>query len=264
MDTTSFVEPASHGGISMKTLVSLKDISLTFRDRPGETMKAIHDIALDIHEGEFLVLLGPSGSGKSTFLRILSGLETRAEGKIDFAEGVSFRDMGFVFQQFALFPWRTVFENVALPLISRGVPESRIKTLVRKELKEMHLLEFADHFPHELSGGMKQRVGLARALVAKPKVVLLDEPFSELDSFTAEDLRKEIERLWRERDVTFVMVSHNLDETVELADRVVVFSAVPAKIVATFENKLARPRNLRSHEAYALEDSMRAVLRQRD
>ena len=175
----------------MEPIITLKNISKSFKAVP-KPLHVLTNIDLTISSGEFFMFLGPSGSGKSTILRIMSGLEKEYEGKVELGAGISQKDMSFVFQEFALLPWLTVAENIELGLLARNVsPVERQKT-VRKELEILGLDKFAHSYPRDLSGGMKQRVGIARALATDPKIMFLDEPFSELDSFTAEELRKEL------------------------------------------------------------------------
>ena len=170
-------------------------------------------------------------------------------------------DMSFVFQQFALFPWLTVFENIALGLRSRKEPEHTITKKVHHVAADLGLEHFLHSFPRELSGGMKQRVGIARALVTDPKIILMDEPFSGLDSFTASELRKELLRIWEEKKITIVLVTHLVSEAVELSDRIAVVTARPAHIEKIFENPLARPRKNRTKPFYAFEDMITEQVR---
>jgi NitT/TauT family transport system ATP-binding protein len=186
--------------------ITLARVSKTFAGNGHAKTFALENVSLQIQDGEFFIFLGPSGCGKSTLLRIMSGLETASEGECTLADGIFHRDIGFVFQQFALLPWLTVYENVEIGLIARGIPEAERRPAILHELKHLGLEQFAKSFPRELSGGMRQRVGIARALVTNPKLLFLDEPFSELDSFTAAALRTDLLRIWQERKLTVVMV----------------------------------------------------------
>jgi NitT/TauT family transport system ATP-binding protein len=244
----------------MKPIITLKHISKKFTEGRHQT-PVLDDISLEIHEGEFFIFVGPSGSGKSTVLRVMSHLEKDYKGEVVFAEGITPLDMSFVFQQFALLPWLTVHQNIELGLIARKVPEHKRAALVGRELTEFGLEKFAHHFPRELSGGMRQRVGIARALVTSPKIVFLDEPFSELDVFTAEGLRADLLKVWQERKMTVVMVSHIVDEALELADRIAVVTPRPARIERIIHNTLPRPRQKRSPEFFALEDEIISLIR---
>lgn len=245
----------------MAILVELKNVGKVFEDHPGEKLPALHNINLTIEQGEFLLLLGPSGSGKSTLLRILSGLDQKYSGSMSYAPGVTPFDMGFVFQGFALLPWLSVEMNVEIGLIARGVPKEIRKEKVRTELTLLGLEKFAHAKPRELSGGMKQRVGIARALATDPKILFLDEPFASLDSFIAEELRHELLKIWEERKMTVVMVTHMIDEALELADRVAVFTPRPGKIEKIVPVPLPRPRHKRSEHFFKLEDHLYEIIK---
>lgn len=245
----------------MKISLELKNISKSFQEKPGRSLLALKNISLEICAGEFFILLGPSGSGKSTLLRIMSGLEKSHEGRLRVDPEISRLDFSFVFQQFALFPWLNVRENIGLGLMARNIPEKTRNERIAKELKLFGLEKFIHAFPRELSGGMRQRVGLARALSTDPKIIFMDEPFSELDSFTAEELRQELFKVWRERKMTVVMVSHNIEEALELADRIAVLTPIPGQIEKIIENPLPRPREKRSEDFYRLYDELYKLIR---
>ena len=238
--------------------LSLTDIGRTFRN--GRVTRAVQGISLDIKPGEFFVFVGLSGSGKSTILRMMSGLDRPTVGKVHLGEGIGPNDINFVFQQFALLPWLTVRENVELGLIGRGVPEHDRRRRAYAELELLGLGKHTESLPRELSGGQRQRVGIARALVTKPKILFMDEPFSELDSVTADQLRLDLLRIWEEQKFTVVLVTHILSEAVQLADRIAVLQANPGHISRIFDNHLSRPRVMRSPEAFALEDQLRSHL----
>ncbi len=244
----------------MSTAITVKNISKTFHEDDGASTVALRNISLSITTGEFFVILGPSGSGKSTLLRIMSELETSNKGSVIWNDPLAARSLGegraFVFQQFALLPWLTVFENVSLGLLSMKLSKAEIAKRVTNRLRRLGLQKFAKHYPRELSGGMKQRVGFARALVVNPKVLFLDEPFSELDTFTAEALRKELIALWEKEKFTVVMVTHNVDEAIELADRVTVLTTRPGTVEAIVPITLPRPRSMRSPEVFDLHDEI--------
>jgi ABC-type nitrate/sulfonate/bicarbonate transport system ATPase subunit len=247
----------------MPHIITQQHISKVFKDYRGHTFQALHDINISVERGEFFVLLGPSGCGKSTLLRIMSGLESEFSGEQKYHDGLTTEDLGFVFQQFALLPWLTVRENIALGLIARrplGKLTNQDNEEIASLIQSLGLEKCAHELPKELSGGMKQRVGIARALVIKPKVMFLDEPFSALDSFTAKSLRAELLNIWKERGVTIVMVTHNIEEALELADRIVVMSAHPGKIENIVENDLPRPRELRSPAFFAMIDKITALI----
>jgi NitT/TauT family transport system ATP-binding protein len=240
-------------------IVTLKYVKKMFTDRRPHT-RAIANISLTIHQGEFFVFVGPSGCGKSTLLRLISGLDKDYEGDIRLQPGITQADMGFVFQQFALLPWLTVSQNIELNLIGRHIPKHEHASLVSRELKRFHLEKFAHSYPKELSGGLKQRVGIARALVANPKLIFMDEAFSELDSFTAEELRQEFLHIWKDTGATIIMVTHLIGEAIELSDRIAVVSPRPAHIKAIIHNPLPRPRPKRTPEYFALEDQVTALV----
>ncbi len=242
-------------------LISVKNVSKIFDDRPGERLVALENINLEIKQGEIFVLLGPSGSGKSTLLRIMSGLEKDFKGSITYGPDVSAKDFGFVFQQFALMPWLTVEENINLGLVSRAISNLEKKTRVERELKRLNLTKFRNTYPKELSGGMRQRLGIARALAIDPKVIFMDEPFSELDSFTAEELRKELLDIWQEQKATIIQVTHIVAEALELGDRIAVLTPRPGKIEKIVENWLSRPRKLRSEHFFKLEDELYKLIK---
>jgi NitT/TauT family transport system ATP-binding protein len=238
-------------------LISIKKLTKSFpKQLEKRAVSVLDDITLDIHKGEFLILLGPSGCGKSTLLRILSGLDSKSSGMLHFAPEYDPTRVSFVFQDFGILPWLTVEENVSINLIGNKTPRAEVDKAVRDILEVFHLTKFAARHPHELSGGMKQRVGLARAFVSKPDVIFLDEPFSELDFFTATSLRQVLVELRAASNATVIMVSHYIDEAVMLADRIAVFADRPSHIKSVIINHLARPRNPRSDAFYALEDEV--------
>ncbi len=242
-------------------ILSTKNLSKTFYDEDeGEMVQAISDINLSIEEGQIFMLLGPSGCGKSTLLRIFSGLEKPTHGEVKFGN-FSVRETNFVFQQFALLPWLTVAQNIELGLIGREVSPIERRAIIGRELVTFGLKEFANNYPRDLSGGMRQRVGLARAFATNPKVIFMDEPFSELDSFTAEELRHELLAIWQKRRPTVVMVSHNVTEAIELADTIAVMTPRPGKIERIVTVELPRPRKKRSKEFFDLEDKLDKLIR---
>ncbi len=244
----------------MPPLMKLSHVSKIFTEGK-KSMVALDDISLSVENGELLVIVGPSGSGKSTLLRIMSGLEKEFDGTLTYAKGLSQKDFSFVFQQFALLPWLTVRQNAELGLIARNMPEHLRLPRVMRELKRLGLDKFADHYPRELSGGMKQRVGIARAFASDPKVIFMDEAFSELDSFTAEELRHDLLALWKEKRPTIILVTHLVDEAVKLSDRIAVLTARPGKLEKIFKNTLPRPRAKRSEDFFNLEDKVMNIIK---
>ncbi|MCX7788587.1 MAG: ABC transporter ATP-binding protein [Spirochaetes bacterium] len=212
-----------------------------------ERVEALRDFSLEVQEGEFLCIVGPSGCGKSSFLRILAGLLPASSGTIEIQPG---EDPGkpltsMVFQEYAVFPWKTVLENVGFGLQMRGVPKAERLTIAQSWIERVGLSKFIHAYPHQLSGGMKQRVGIARALASDPEILLMDEPLGALDAQTRTLLQEEILRIWEERRKTVVYVTHSIEEAVLLGDRVVLMTAHPGTQKAVFPIPLPRPRDLK-------------------
>ncbi len=237
-------------------IITVKNVSKTFSEDGGKPIVTLKNINLEITEGEFFVLLGPSGSGKSTLLDIMSGLEPFDSGEVLLSDPALSHETAFVFQQFALLPWLTVFQNVELTLRHKTNDMHERHAMVRKMLASLGLEAFERHYPRDLSGGMKQRVGIARAFVGNPKIIFMDEPFSELDSFIANQLRKELLTMWASYKPTIIMVTHNITEAIELADRIAVLTDRPGKIEKVLTNMLPRPRNRGGETSFALEDEL--------
>jgi NitT/TauT family transport system ATP-binding protein len=213
----------------------------------GRPLEVLDVERFSVREREFITVIGPSGCGKSTFLHIMGGFIKAEAGSIQvYGKEVSGPgpDRGMMFQEFALFPWRTVAGNVAWGLEAQGVPKTQIDEVVLRHLEMTGLADFAHHFPAELSGGMKQRVALARVLAFDPKVLLMDEPFGALDSQTREAMQEELMRLWETTHKTIVFVTHDIEEAVYLGDRVVVLTARPGRIREEVHIDLPRPREL--------------------
>lgn len=245
----------------MSSFITVYNIQKTFIENGRRKTPALADIDLIIEEGEFFVFVGPSGSGKSTLLRIMSGLDHEYNGELHYADDLKRPEMSFVFQQFALFPWLTVEENIGFGLYAQQILEKDRREIVTRELKEFGLEKFARNYPRDLSGGMKQRVGIARALATSPRVIFMDEPFSELDSFTADELQKELLTIWHERKMTIIMVTHIVEEAILLADRIAVLTPRPGRIEKIIKNYLPRPRVERSADFYDLEDKITKIIR---
>ncbi|MEM4005491.1 MAG: ABC transporter ATP-binding protein, partial [Desulfurococcaceae archaeon] len=224
--------------------MSLRNITKAYREKNKE-IKVLDNISLDIQE-DFTSIIGPSGCGKSTLLKIIAGIEKYDSGEIIYYDKNI--KIGFVFQFPTLLPWMTVLENVALPLRANGLNKDQAEEIARRYLNLVGLLEFKDFYPNELSGGMRQRVNIARALAIEPTILLLDEPFSHLDSLTAESLRSEIMDLWL-MGVTsvrsIILVTHNVDEALLLSDRVVILTPRPARISKIINIDMPRPRDRR-------------------
>lgn len=226
--------------------VRLEDVSVAFDSRSGRNV-AVESADLTVPAGQFTALVGPSGCGKTTLLNVLAGLLEPASGRalIDDIEvdGVS-NDVGYLFQRDALLPWKTVIENVQLPLRYRGVPASEAKERAQTWLERVRLSGFEEHYPHQLSGGMRKRVALATIFVYSPRVLLMDEPFSALDVQTRNLMENELLEIWSFTKPTVLFVTHDLEEAIGLADRVVVFTAGPGRIKADYPIELPRPREL--------------------
>ncbi len=235
--------------------IQVRRINLNYKEN-SETQQILNDISFDVDTGEFVCIVGSSGGGKSTLLRILAGLQKQSEGKIlNMPE-----QLGFVFQNFALFPWLNVEDNVSYGLRMQGLSKSQIQKRVREEINRIGLEGFEKSHPKELSGGMKQRVGIARALAVHPKVLLLDEPFSALDEITAKGLRHDLLKIHEQTKTTVIMVTHLVEEAVELADRIIVMSPRPGRVRKIFPNNISRPRNVRSKEFFRLVDEIESLL----
>lgn len=237
------------------TLISIAKVGYTFKDG-GKPVHALSDISATVAAGEIVALVGPSGSGKSTLLRLCAGLLEPSAGKIERGGG----KLAMVFQDFALFPWLSVRENIEFGLHMRGMPEPARRKIANEAVVEMGLRGFEDHHPSALSGGMRQRVGVARALAIEPGLLLMDEPFSALDQMTADRLKRDILSIWNKRRFAILVVVHTIADAVELADRVLVFTPRPGTVKKEFINTLPRPRNMRSNEAYALIDAIAAEI----
>jgi NitT/TauT family transport system ATP-binding protein len=215
---------------------------------------AIDNISLDIAPGTFFVIVGPSGCGKTTLLRMLAELEKPTSGSIEVrADHPGKPSNSMVFQGDSIFPWMTVWDNAAYGLKLRGVPDAQIRETVGHYLDKTGLTRFAQRYPHQLSGGMRQRVSIARAFANDPEILLMDEPFSALDEQNKTLLQQEVLRIWEEDKKTVVFITHSVDEAVTLGDKIMVMSAHPGRVKAIIDVPFARPRNvleLRSQPAY--------------
>lgn len=232
-----------------KVILSARNLHKIFKTPEGNDLLVLDNINLDLAEGEIVALLGRSGSGKSTLLRCLIGLISPSNGEVRYRNRLvtgPMPGMAMVFQSFALFPWLTVLENVELGLETQGIPEGERRRRALEAIDLIGLDGFESAYPKELSGGMRQRVGFARALVTNPDVLLMDEPFSALDVLTAENLRTELLDLWEERRIptkAILMVTHNIEEAVLMADRVLILSSNPGRIISSQRIDLPRPRD---------------------
>ncbi|MCZ6876404.1 MAG: ABC transporter ATP-binding protein [bacterium] len=238
---------------------SLKKIYET----PERQVHALEDINLEIQDGEFVCLVGLSGCGKTTLLNILSGFVEITSGDVwmDNKPITDTYDRGVVFQEYALFPWRTALKNVEYGLQIRKIPAVQREKIAREFLRLVRLEQFADFFPHNLSGGMRQRVAVARALAFDPQVLLMDEPFGALDAQTREELQELTVDIWRKTKKTVLYVTHNLSEAVYLGDRIVVLIANPGRIRTIVNVNLSRPRDALSPEFIAIQRHINELVR---
>lgn len=238
-------------------MLEVKNLGKTF-NLEKERIIALSDVNFKVDKEEFFTLIGPSGCGKSTLLRLIAGLDQPTSGKIEWEEKPK---IGFVFQNFALFPHLTVYENIEFGLKMEKVAKSKIKEIVGKLIGEVELSGFENKHPHELSGGMKQRVGIARSLAIEPNVLLMDEPFSSLDEFTAETLRSLLLQIWTKRKITIILITHLIREALQLSDRIAVLTSAPGSVHRIIENNLKRPRDMRSEDFFKLEDDLKFLIK---
>ena len=247
-------------------LCELKDIHHRFVLPNGNQVTVLKDVNLSIFREEVVALLGPSGCGKSTLLRILAGLIRPTTGQVLYhgmpLKGVN-PGISIVFQNFAIYPWMTVLKNVEIVLKAKGLPRDEVKRLADKSICMVGLTGYEEAYPRELSGGMKQRVGIARALVVEPEILCMDEPFSQVDALTAETLRAEVLDIWscvEKNPTTVFMVSHDIKEVVYMADRIVIMGSNPGSIRSILQNTLSRPRDYRSQEFLNLVDRIHHII----
>lgn len=241
---------AAQNDQSTPVAVSVRGVSKTFVSS-RKTVEALHPVNLDVATGEFVCFLGPSGCGKSTLLSIIAGLEEASAGTV-WANGKEVQGPGtdriLLFQEAALFPWLDVRRNVEFGLQQARIPRQKRKEIAQKFIELVHLKGFERSYVHELSGGMRQRAAIARALAIDPLILLMDEPFGALDALTRDRLHTEVESIWTETKKTILFVTHNVREAVALGDRVVVFAPRPGRIVGEFKIDLPRPRHLEDHD----------------
>ena len=230
----------------MAAYIQARNVKLTFRPANRAPVRALDAFDMDVEDGEFISIVGPSGRGKSTFLNVLLGLikpdagEVRMHGRKITGPG---SERAMVFQEFGLLPWRTVQHNIELGLELKRTAAAKRRLIAERLISLVGLAGFENHYPHELSGGMKQRVGLARALATDPEVLLMDEPFAALDAQTRDLMQVELLRIWREARKTVLFVTHQIDEAIYLSDRVLVMSKRPGRTKRVFDIKLPRPRD---------------------
>ena len=251
---------------SQDSLVSLSRIGHIVALPSGKALPVLDDISVAISAGELVAILGPSGCGKSTLVRIVAGLLRPTSGEVRYRGEIVVEPnphIALVFQQFALFPWLTVAQNIEQALVPRGIDPAARRQRVAEVITLIGLDGFEEAYPREISGGMKQRVGIARALAVQPELLCMDEPFSQVDALTAETLRNEVVNLWRDRDKypdSILMVSHDIHEVVFMASRILVMSANPGRIKTVMENPLPYPRDPRASAYQELVDRLHGVI----
>jgi len=225
--------------------ISIEDLSMVYHDaRSNQEVCALQEINLIVQDREFLVIVGPSGCGKTTLIRLISGFGRPTNGRIRIDRAFNDRPATtMVWQENALFPWRSVRKNILFGLEVRGVPPSVQKETFERLIDMVHLQGFEDRYPHELSGGMRQRVNLARAIANDPEILLMDEPFASLDAQTRYLLSEELVGIWEKTKKTVVYITHSIEEAILLSDRIVILTARPGRIKKTINNPLGRPRS---------------------
>ena len=248
-----------------KESISLCGVFRSYANSRGSFTPALQNIDLEIEQGEFVCIVGPSGCGKSTLLHLIAGLDRPTTGEIT-VDGSPVKGPGtdriLLFQELGLFPWLTVRQNVEFGLKMAGVSKTERRDQARVFLRMVHLSHFEDHYIHQLSGGMKQRVALARSLALRPKILLMDEPFAALDAQTRDMLHDELERIWKETAPTIVFVTHNVREAVRLGDRVLLMSFRPGRIKSQFQIDLHRPRHVEDSEVAYMSKEILGQLRE--
>lgn len=228
-----------------ETVLEVKGLSKYFQSN-GRTVTALNNVDFKVHRREFITVIGPSGCGKSTLIRILAGLETASEGQVLLDGEPAYGpgpDRGMVFQGYTLFPWLTVKKNVMFGLLAQGHSQANAESEALQWIELVGLERFIDAYPNQLSGGMKQRVAIARALANKPRILLMDEPFGALDAQTRCKMQAYLMEIWRNIDITILFITHDLDEAVLLADRILVLKAHPGEVQELIEVPVPRPRN---------------------
>jgi NitT/TauT family transport system ATP-binding protein len=249
-----------------ETLCEANNVTHDFVMPNGSKLRVLDDVSVAIKPLEVVALLGPSGCGKSTILRILAGLIRPTQGDVLYrgqrVDGLT-PGISIVFQSFALYPWMTVLQNIEVVLRAAALPPERIRERAERSIRMVGLAGFEEAYPRELSGGMKQRLGMARALSVDPEILFMDEPFSHVDALTAEGLRAEVIDLWAPQDVnpsSILMVSHDIKEVVYMADRIIVLSSHPGRVRTVVQNPLPRPRDYRSRESEELVDYLHEII----
>jgi NitT/TauT family transport system ATP-binding protein len=246
----------------MNHKLEIRNLTKMFSTEEGE-MAALEDISIEVTPAEFLCIIGPSGCGKTTLLRMVAGLDHPSSGEI-ILDGKEVKgpspDRGMVFQEFSLFPWRTVLKNVEFGLEIKGVGDKARREIAEKYIELVGLQGFENHYPYELSGGMKQRVAIARALATEPSILLMDEPFGSVDAQTRNILQEELLEIWKRTKKTVLFVTHSVDEAVYLADRVAVMSARPGCLIKCLDIDIPRPRKRTSMEVNEFREKLLMLL----
>jgi len=249
--------------IPKRTVLELRHIGKTFRSDAGRAVRALEGANLTVHQGQFITLLGATGCGKTTLLNLVAGIETPDAGELRLGDQVGpGRNIAYVFQHYTLFPWRTTSANVSFGLQMRGLPRQKRKTVAAELLAKVGLAGFEKAYPHELSGGMRQRAAIAQALAIGPKLLLMDEPFGAVDDATRTELQHMLTELWMQEHMTIVFVTHNIDEAIVLGSRVIVMGGRPGTIVRKYEVDLPRPRDKQAAEFTQLFIKIRESLSQ--
>ncbi len=244
--------------------LSVRNLVKSFDNGEGARTKVLEGISFDVQEGEFLSILGPSGCGKTTLLKIIAGLLEPDSGEIlidDKKVDVGHNKVGYIFQQESLFPWRSVRQNIEFGLQVQHTPPETRKKLVDSILELVGMTDLQDNLPHEISGGQARKTEMARSLVTSPEILVADEGFSNLDAQTRNYLQEEFLRVWKETGSTVVFVSHNVDETVFMSDRILVLSNIPAKIISEYEIDVSRPRERASESCLSYRAKILDVLK---
>ena len=246
------------------SVLSVNAASKAYPQGRGGVVEALAATTLAVRENEFLAIVGPSGCGKSTLLRLMAGLEKPSDGEVRFrGQGVTRPSgrIGLVFQDYSLLPWRTLLRNIELGLEFQGLPRRQARDKALEYLELVGLAQFQDAFPHELSGGMRQRAAIARALAVEPDVLLMDEPFGALDAHTRLLMQRELLGIWEKRRKTVVFVTHSIDEAVYLSDRIVVMEKEPGRVIEMLEVDLPRPRTRKNPDFGRLTESILELLK---
>ncbi|ATU08457.1 ABC transporter ATP-binding protein [Methanohalophilus portucalensis] len=241
----------------------IENVGQSFEKDKGETTDALKDVNFEVKDGEFVCIIGPSGCGKTTLLRIVAGLDRADSGSILLdGETITSPDprRGMVFQEYSLFPWRTVMDNVTFGLDMGGMDRKESRKIAEEYLRLVGLEQFRDSYPYELSGGMRQRIAIVRALANDPAVLLMDEPFGSLDAQTRNKLQQELLQIWESKKITILFVTHSVDEAVFLSDRIAVMTSRPGRIKEMVDVDLPRPRDRTSTSANKLRNRLLNML----